>query len=134
MTTYEDLTPYEDHPHARHGELNVGWLGPDSVFERGPASEEFSDALARLVVKQQVHLARGFHRCELCGKLRPRVEHGAKNRVLGNSEIRVTGEDGTVYAAPSMVVHYVEAHEYLPPNEFIEAVLHRARRRKGGVA
>lgn len=128
MMTYEDLTPYEAHPHARQGELNVGWLGPESVFERGSTGQEFKDALAKLVVKQQVHLIRGFRRCGLCGEIRVRVEHGSKSRVLGNSEIRVTGENGTVYAAPSLIAHYVEAHEYLPPNEFIEAVLSTARR------
>ncbi len=126
MTTYEDLTPYVDHPYARHGELNIGWLGSDSVFERGATGQDFRDALARLVVKRQVRLTRGFHRCELCGASRPRVEHGAKSRVLGNSEIRVTGKNGTVYAAPSMIAHYVEVHEYVPPREFIEAVLHAA--------
>ncbi|WP_439661792.1 hypothetical protein ACSHWB_09925 [Lentzea sp. HUAS TT2] len=130
MTTYEDLTPYEDHPYARHGELNIGWLGEDSVFERGQTSQEFKKALTKLVVKQQVHVARGFHRCDLCGAWRPKAEHGAKSRVLGNSEIRVKGENGTVYAAPSMIVHHVEVHEYVPPQEFIEAVLKVADRRE----
>ncbi len=30
---------------------------------------------------------------------------------------------GKVYAAPSLVHHYVVAHDYRPPDEFIAAVL-----------
>lgn len=30
---------------------------------------------------------------------------------------------GVGYAAPELIAHYVEAHDYLPPTEFIEAVL-----------
>jgi len=28
-----------------------------------------------------------------------------------------------VYIAPDLVVHYIEAHRYAPPTEFVEAVL-----------
>ena len=38
-------------------------------------------------------------------------------------EIRVRGDERTVYAAPTLIVHYVEAHRYRPPEEFIAAVL-----------
>jgi hypothetical protein len=30
---------------------------------------------------------------------------------------------GVVFVAPGGIVHYVEAHSYLPPQEFVEAVL-----------
>lgn len=36
--------------------------------------------------------------------------------------MRVMGS-GVAYAAPELVAHYVEAHGYLPPADFIEAVL-----------
>jgi len=55
---------------------------------------------------------RGFHECEFCS--------GKPAR--GNGEIEVLGRDGNVYVAPAMVIHYVEAHEYRPPDVFIEAV------------
>ena len=42
---------------------------------------------------------------------------------LGDAEIRVTGEAGTVYAAPSLIAHYVAEHRYLPPAMFIDAAL-----------
>ena len=28
-----------------------------------------------------------------------------------------------VYVAPSMIVHYIDAHSYLPPTEFCDAVM-----------
>jgi hypothetical protein len=34
---------------------------------------------------------------------------------VGGAEIRVTGRDGIRYAAPDMIIHYVEAHGYRPP-------------------
>jgi len=40
---------------------------------------------------------------------------------LGNGEIRVAG-DGVTFAAPVLIVHYIEEHGYLPPPEFLEAV------------
>jgi hypothetical protein len=36
--------------------------------------------------------------------------------------MRVAGES-TVYAAPVLIHHYVVAHDYRPPDEFIAAVL-----------
>jgi hypothetical protein len=42
---------------------------------------------------------------------------------MGNGEIRVPGLSGVVYVAPVLVAHYVEAHNYRPPDEFIQAVL-----------
>jgi len=42
---------------------------------------------------------------------------------LGSAEIRVVGQDGTVYAAPDLIYHYVVVHDYRPPEEFIQAVM-----------
>src|SRR5438874_9017018 len=36
--------------------------------------------------------------------------------------IGVPGED-CLFVAPEMVAHYVDAHQYRPPEEFVEAVL-----------
>ncbi|WP_456044162.1 DUF7919 family protein [Streptomyces rubiginosohelvolus] len=47
---------------------------------------------------------------------------GAPEGPQGSAEIRVMGH-GVAYAAPELVAHYVEAHGYLPPIEFMEAVL-----------
>jgi len=43
--------------------------------------------------------------------------------MMGNGEIRVAGLNGLVYVAPVLIVHYVQVHSYLPPAEFIRAVV-----------
>ena len=59
----------------------------------------------------------GYHECEFWDLPRPELP-------IGNGEIHVPGAARTIaYAAPQMLPHYVEAHRYLPPGEFIEAVL-----------
>jgi hypothetical protein len=44
-------------------------------------------------------------------------------RLIGNAEIRVFGEYETIYAAPTLIYHYVSEHHYKPPVEFVRAVL-----------
>ena len=43
---------------------------------------------------------------------------------LGRAEIRVFGDRGKIYASPNMLFHYVTAHHYKPPDEFIQALKH----------
>jgi hypothetical protein len=40
----------------------------------------------------------------------------------GNCEIRVRDASGVVYAAPSLVAHYMAVHRYLPPPGFQRAL------------
>jgi hypothetical protein len=40
---------------------------------------------------------------------------------LGNGEIRVPGANGLVYAAPTLICHYIDEHEYGPPEDFLHA-------------
>jgi hypothetical protein len=113
MAFFEDLTSYtychpeEDPP----GTVNIGWLDRDHPFPTGPTTEEFRAKLARLC-QLRVKQMRGFHPCYFCGWLGP----------VSFSEMRVAA-GGRVYAAPSLVHHYVAAHDYRPPDEFIAAVL-----------
>ncbi|WP_375431714.1 hypothetical protein [uncultured Friedmanniella sp.] len=43
------------------------------------------------------------------------------------SEIHLQGLDGRLYSAPTLVVHYIQAHQYLPPDEFLEALRRSAQ-------
>jgi hypothetical protein len=49
--------------------------------------------------------------------------HWAEQR-WSNGEIRVPGDD-VIYAAPLLIVHYIEEHGYLPPAEFLKALAAR---------
>ena len=113
MAYFEDLTPYT-YIHSEEelsGTVNIGWLEPGYSFPTGTTSEEFQIKLNQLC-HRRVKQTRGFHSCGFCGSLLP-----------GSSfEMRVTG-GGMVYAAPSLVHHYVVAHGYRPPDGFIAAML-----------
>jgi len=65
----------------------------------------------KLLAANPVNLYRGYHFCDLC------PDRSAR----GNGEIRAAG-DGIIYAAPVLIVHYIEAHGYQPPAAFLAAI------------
>jgi hypothetical protein len=127
MTYFADLTAYSYLPRHADGSVNVGWLGPDQGYPAGQVAGEVVTAVLRLVRSDPVNRTRGLHDCELCvNPPRPIImaADGAEI-VLGNCEIRVQGSGPVVYAAPSLLAHYLAGHRYLPPRSFIDAVLDR---------
>lgn len=119
VTWFEDLSPYTYLEQDRgEGMLNVGWLEPGHAYSIGTVPEEATAALATLALDPQ-RRTRGFHTCGFCGD----AGGGSGQVPRGSAEIRVTGADGTRYAAPTLVVHYVTSHGYLPPRGFLEAAV-----------
>ena len=53
----------------------------------------------------------------------PGIAVGNQNLLLGNWEIWIPGPNEMVYATPALIIHYIEKHEYCPPEEFIEAAM-----------
>ena len=51
------------------------------------------------------------------------AERGGEQLMLGTAEIRAYGANGVLYAAPTLIYHYVAKHHYQPPDEFIQAVM-----------
>jgi hypothetical protein len=126
---FADLTPYEyGYEMPRRNILNVGWLGRGHAFPMGAVPDTLVGALRRLI-RSPENLYRGYHRCEFCPD--PPVVVSPTGRrmsnppgeTMGNGEIRVAGLEGVIYVAPVLVAHYVEVHDYRPPEEFIRAVL-----------
>ncbi|MFJ9799918.1 hypothetical protein [Streptomyces sp. NPDC101145] len=109
--------------------LNVGWLEADRPWTAGPVPARFASGLLALLEAQAVNEALGLHECDLCPEplddahpwYEPRPGHRCAS--AGTGEIRVPGAPGTAYAAPSLIGHYVLDHGYLPPREFVDAVL-----------
>jgi hypothetical protein len=75
---------------------------------------------------------RGIHECNLCRAshwpLLPLHENPSLNIdghvcFLGSWEIWIRGTGEAIFAAPALIVHYVDTHEYRPPEEFIAAVM-----------
>jgi hypothetical protein len=60
------------------------------------------------------------HRIENQGESESR--HMFFRSLLGDAEIRVPGRGGKVYAAPTLICHYIDKHRYCPPQDFLDAV------------
>ena len=54
----------------------------------------------------------GFHECDLCR---------FKSEACGTVNLFIPG-NGVIYVCPELIVHYINAHEYVPPDEFCRAV------------
>lgn len=128
---FEDLSSYRyclDAPPFLCNVLNIGWLDSSHPFTVGELAPSVVSKLARLVARAypnvdvHVNRMRCIHPCNLCGEelIQLGSYHG-KPDFFGVSEIWIPADD-LWYAAPSMVVHYIETHRYLPPAEFVAAV------------
>lgn len=129
---FPDLSPYTywrpdsdaiDPPGATV--LNVGWLEFSEEFTSG----EFPLALLEkllLLITTPVNRTRGFQSCTFCPyvpmlRCMSVIVRG-REYPLGTAEIRVPSLGGIRYAAPTLIYHYIKVHQYLPPQEFIDAL------------
>ena len=123
MAYLEDLSNYEySNEFNRPGTKAIGWLARDHEFPTAPPDEDLLDLLF-LFCSFSVALARGGHDCEFCpsGTVYE-VERKGQKLLAGVAEIRVFSRDGRIYAAPTLIYHYVAIHHYKPPDEFLEAL------------
>ena len=128
MAHFKDLDDYSYLDEEGHITSKcIGWLEKGISYDTGDVSEEVLD---RVWEYCQVSLmqSRGIHICELCDDEQGWT--GKRNGVelrLGSAEIRVFGEDGTIYAAPDLIYHYMRDHHYRPPEAFLEALMRSPR-------
>jgi hypothetical protein len=123
MTYFTDLSDYEYfEDYIRPNTINVGWLAKDHCFKKNPPTESDLDLvwdMCRVLVAK----TRGLHRCEFCDSNEHMVsERKGTSLLLGASEIRVFSPDGTIYAAPNLIFHYMAIHQYEPPPQFLYAL------------
>jgi len=95
----------------------VGWLSSEHPFTQGEVPAGFLARLREFAEKWGDStdalgwgLALGWHDCELCDQSMASGNFGVPSGEL-------------LFIAPEMVPHYVEAHHYRPPDEFIAAVM-----------
>ena len=111
--------------------IAVGWLEAGVDIPTGPLpDDDVIEKLAGMIAEPwQPCAAAGFHTCSLCrlgvgprslAIMRPTMKSSIHVE-MGISNIFVPGTDA-VYVAPSLVMHYLDAHEYTLPEVFVEAI------------
>lgn len=124
MAYYKDFTPctYFDGSGWLCRLMAIGWLERAKPFPKGRTDNL---AVERIHVLREEFLKafpsiafRGQHDCSLC------AARNGGGATLDHSHINLfIPHRGFVFVAPARVDHYIRAHEYLPPETFIEAIL-----------
>jgi hypothetical protein len=140
---FRDLEPYRYNLATELTDVvSIGWLCGGRDYPQGEPTVELVDALDHVLSSHRVNQMRGYHPCEFCSKpplvvreprtgkevlLRPPLVHETRSGQkvwLGSAEIWVPAlGQAVIYAAPDLIYHYVNEHRYLPPTDFINAVL-----------
>jgi hypothetical protein len=94
----------------------VGWLERGRDFPTGTVPKDAFLKLFELKKNPwQIVVSAGFHECDLC-----QFQLEFENNV-GNSNLCIP-HNGKIYFCPELITHYINAHHYLPPREFVEAI------------
>jgi len=116
MSYFKDLTEYQYYGYNPKL-FNIGWLDNSSNdYPKGETSQEFKDKLKKYLDYPQNKM-RGYYNCPFC------INVFSNKETMSDCEIWIVGKDNKVYSSPQLIVHYIEKHNYLPPTEFIDAVL-----------
>jgi hypothetical protein len=88
--------------------LKIGWLDEGQPYNQGVAPKEFVDKLKQIPLS--VH-TKGWHTCPFCGNAK------------SYSQYLIRKDRYKSYDVPEMIIHYMDEHNYLPPQEFIDVVM-----------
>ena len=129
MAYYQDFSKYDIFP-AWDMLVAVGWISPLHSFSTGAVASDVVSKLSELLVdpiQPRFHLFMlGRHHCLYCPETIPVAKAEVVNGVklsIGRNNLFVPAAGKRVFVAPSMIIHYIIAHNYCPPQEFLEAVL-----------
>jgi hypothetical protein len=113
MTWFADLTPCDYFSGGPAANLEaVGWLESGQPFPTGIVERAVYDKLVTLLKSPwQPVVTMGVHHCDLCTYGGP----------AGSSNLFVPAGP-RIFVCPELIVHYMNAHGYLPPSEFCHAV------------
>jgi len=115
MTWYRDLATCDYFGGGASGCLKaVGWLERGKDFPRGDTDPKVFDRLVKLLHDPfQPAVIMGSHECDLCQ---------FPGQHIGTTNLFVPANE-TIYVCPELILHYIDAHWYNPPDEFCQAVL-----------
>jgi hypothetical protein len=112
---------YDQHLQPNVNSLAVGWLDKKFTYNTGSVSKVFLDRLG-LFCMDPVVMPFDQANCPLCLEY-PIIDTPHGRLEFGPGELRIPSQSNIVYAAPTMIYHFIKDHNYQPPQEFIEAVL-----------
>ncbi|WP_299193970.1 hypothetical protein [uncultured Erythrobacter sp.] len=124
MTYFPDFAEYEyETPKPLRGVRTIGWLDAAHEFQKAHPSDEVLQRLQTVMserVTSNIHasLIRGTMPCPICGVR----DYPHPELLVGSTEIWLPDNDGGYFAAPSMIYHFISAHNYAPPKEFLDAL------------
>lgn len=125
MSHYDDSARWEC---AADGQrvTTIGWLDPARTHSTGEVrAGVFEKLVALLEDPWQPFASAGRHACPFCRFTGgPADVRCAGHTARVGSSLLFVPSVATVFVAPSLVVHYIDAHGYSPPADFQEAVLH----------
>jgi hypothetical protein len=106
---------YVEEMHFDVKAIKVGWLDSGEPYSKSDEDPETLEKIAALIIKlDQIGPAiftKGFHVCPFCqGK-------------TSSTQFNIKVDEKTFYDAPHMIIHYMLVHDYMPPQEFIDAVM-----------
>jgi hypothetical protein len=103
----------------------VGWIDTGFPYSQGDVDEQFVAKLVELLVDPwQPAVAMGRHQCPFCRFSGGPVtfQFRDKSVSLGGNNLLVPAS-GVIYVAPSLILHYIDSHGYMPPEQFRRAVM-----------
>lgn len=91
----------------------IGWLSKEQSYETGAVTEQFYRHLKMLLENPwQPIVFMGYHECELC----------QFDGMKGGNNLFIPAS-GFLFVVPELILHYITAHHYCPPQDFQDAVL-----------
>src|SRR5262245_24684306 len=126
MTYYADLSPCLYFGAENADKLvAVGWLEAEHSYRHGKANEDFVDKLIELLVDPWApSYFLGYHDCSFCNPPEGPYELDYKGMTIQVGALNLfIPTNGFLYVAPSLIAHYILAHDYVPPTEFCEAIM-----------
>ena len=134
MAYFPDVSPCAYGHRTHPGVVHVGWLDGPHPFARVSIDSRLVRKM-KLLAAKPVEVYGGKHVCELCVPppglektimpngiaIDPNCSWAKWDHGSSNGEIRVLHK-GVTFAAPVLIVHYIEEHGYLPPVQFLLAI------------
>lgn len=104
--------------------INIGWLSHEFSFDKGKINADIKNKILEIIYLKQCNVTRGLHRCDFCKSENFVTNNNNIKILLGHAEIWIPSINGNfIYASPTLIYHYIDQHNYLPPADYIESLL-----------